>query len=205
MKIAIDRPMQTLTAIAMSAVMAMTLTAFSCNTLTIQAWLSKANAILPALETQAQDVIQIADPSDVALATHVSQGVSAALTLVTNAITAYSANPSASTLQNLSAALAAAGAALPAVLSNVTFANPDVGLAIEAAVTAISVSLDILAEELPVSSTPAVKSARRNRLIMAQSVHGQTLTKGELTVSALNANWNHAVCDQHPIAHCPRL
>jgi hypothetical protein len=194
-----DRPMQTVMAVLLSCVIAMT--SVACQKMTIQQWLSTANAVLPTLEAQAVNILQIADPGDVALATKVGNGVSAALKLVTDAIVAYQANPTAGTLQNLSAAMDKAAADCPALLNGIQFSNPDVGLAIQAAVTAISVTLDVLAAQLPgTTPTPAAKARLR------AAAKGQSLKGKSLTPEALRLNWNATVCDAHPaVAHCPRM
>jgi hypothetical protein len=194
-----DRPMQTVMAVLLSCVIAMT--SVACQKMTIQQWLSTANAVLPTLEAQAVNILQIADPGDVALATQVGNGVSAALKLVTDAIIAYQANPTATTLQSLSAAMDKAATDCPALLNGIQFSNPDVGLAIQAAVTAISVTLDVLAAQLPGSTpTPAAKARLR------AAAQGKSLKGKSLTPEALRLNWNAAVCDAHPaVAHCPRM
>lgn len=190
----IDNKMQTSTALMLSLVMVLTLSAWSCPPKSASTWLNLANKLLPVAEQQAQAIIAIADPADAALAAQVSKGVSATLKAVTDAITAYTANPTASTLQNVAAAFDKASADLPAVLSNIQFSNVNVGLAIEAAVTAVSVGLDLIAAELPV----ATKAKTKMKAGLAPHVAA--------TPEALRAAWNANVCDANPsVKTCPRM
>jgi hypothetical protein len=195
----IDRPMQTVMALVVACAMAMS--SIACQKMTLQQWLNTANAVLPTLEAQAVNILQIADPADVALATQVGAGVTAGLKLVSDAVAAYQADPTATKLKALSAALDKVAADLPAILNGIQFANPEVGLAIQAAVTAISVSLDVLAAQLPGSTpTPAAKAR------MGVAAKGKSLKGKSLTPETLRANWNAQVCDAHPaVAHCPRM
>lgn len=163
-----------------------------------QTWLTIATLDLPVLEQEAKNIIAIADPSDSQLATNISSGVSASLTFVSDAITAYKADPSDSNLQKVAAALEKASTDLPALLVGVQFRNVTVGLAIEAGVTAIVTTLDIIAAQLPSTTAQNAK--------MRLSAKNVTMSKSALKPEAIKANWNAKVCDANPsLAHCPRM
>ncbi len=197
--IAIDHKFQTLLALLMVPILIL---GTSCNN--IQTWLNIANNALPELETEAQNIIAVADPADLTLAQNIYKGVSAGLKLVSDAVAAYKANPTNANLQNVAAALAQAANDLPALLNNVKFSDATVGLAIEAAVTGIVGVLDIVAANLPpATQTPANVAARSKR--MNKSV-GLSDAKKMLQPDALRAAWNRNVCDTHPtLQHCPRM
>lgn len=201
--VTVDRKMQTLTALMLIPITLMTLGAWSCN-FGAQGWLNLIQNDLPILETQATNIIAIADPADLALAQAVSKGVTAGVNLVADAYAAYKANPNATTMQAVAAALDKAAADLPNVLNGITFKNPVVGLAISAAVAAVVGTLDIIAANMPASTqTPAIRAARAKRMKVSLS---SAESKKALAPDAVKAAWNAKVCDPYPtLSHCPRM
>jgi hypothetical protein len=200
--VTVDRKFQTFTALMLIPILLIgTSIQLACNA---QTWQTLIASDLPIVEQQAQNIIAIADPVDLVLAQQVSKGVSAGVTLVEDAYTAYKANPNATTEQALAAALDKAATDLPNVLTNITFSNPIVGLAITAAVGVIVTTLDIVAANMPASTqTPAIRARRAARMKVSLS---RDESKKALQPESLKATWDAKVCDPYPtLPHCPRM
>jgi hypothetical protein len=197
----VDQPVRTAMSLVLVAVLVVVGSAWSCNSASITSWLTLASQDLPILEQEAQNIIAISDPGDLALVTQLSNGISASLTLVTDAISAYQANPSATKLQAIAAALAKASTDLPALLAALPISDPTVKSAIIAAVGAIVVTLDILASQLPSAASTAAQNQAR-----AQRMAARIGPLPDISPTGLKASWNTNVCGEHlGLAHCPQL
>lgn len=176
------------------SVLALFVVGFSCNTLTD---LQLAVQDIPVLAQEAQKIEGLVDPlsPDILLTQKISAAAVAGLQIIENALNAYQAAPSATTLQKLADAMDQVAAGLPQMLQGLTFVSANDALIVTSAVAAISTTLDILAANLPGVETSTARALRLSALGAKPAIPSP---------AKLRHNWNTGVCSLSP-NHCPRF
>ena len=192
--------MKQLTSLLLIPILVFVLGAWSCNN-TPQTWLNLAQQDIPILAQEAVAIATLVAPGspDIPLINQVSAAAVAGVTTVSDALAAYQANPNATTLQDVVAAIDKVSTDLPALLATLPFKDANTAAIITAAVDGIVVVLDIIVSQIPAQSSisAAHKAARAARLKKAKA--SVIPTPAEIA-----AAWNLNVC-HNDFTHCKKM